>query len=355
MSKNPTGNNQFGNEASGCQQSLVGRSAPMQALRQQIKELSRRSFAVVLVGEPGTGKELVARMLHQQSGRASRPFVVVDIADIPQRLIDATLFGHKAESTLLPHLSSEGRFFQARGGTLYLNGISNLPLHAQERFLRVLNGDAGARRIKVKPRIIVSTNHNLRRSVDSGSFREDLFNRVCSLPVYVPSLRDHISDLDSLIDFFAKFSLSEKRPSVRFDQSAMEILRSYEWPGNVDELITIIDRCSTFYPNSTVQGETIKIQLTCSAKDHAEPKPPHSLSEAVEHHLSRYFSLHGSALPPDGLHTRVLREIERPLITLSLSATGGNQQKTARLLGINRNTLRKKIREMDITTFRLRR
>ena len=144
---------------------------------------------------------------------------------------------------------------------------------------------------------------------------------------------------------------------MRFDRSSMEILRNYEWPGNVDELITIIDRCSAFYPERTVQGEMLRVQLTYSAKAkaHAEPKPPHSLSEAVEHHLSRYFSLHGNALPPDGLHTRVLREIERPLITLSLSATGGNQQKTARLLGINRNTLRKKIREMDITTFRHRR
>ena len=348
----PLGEGAEDGDGANAQGSLVGRSAPMQALYRQIARLTRTNLTVLLNGESGTGKELVARALHDHGARARGPFVALSMAAIPRELIESELFGHERGSFTGATRSMAGRFREAHGGTLFLDEIGDMPLEAQTRLLRVLQdgdyravGGREARRADV--RIIAATNRNLRRLVDSGAFREDLYYRLSVVPVHVPPLRDRASDIDDLVERFVQRAVAEGLPAKRFDADAMAALRGYGWPGNVRELENLVRRCAVLRAEETIGVETIALELDLET----EPKPSegqHSLAEAVERHLGRYLALHGDALPPDGLYPRVLREMERPLITLSLAATGGNQIKAARLLGLNRNTLRKKLRDLSI-------
>ena len=208
----------------------------------------------------------------------------------------------------------------------------------------------GAKTIKSNVRIITATHRDLRQLIRQGLFREDLFYRLNVVPIRIPPLRNRIEDISDLIHHFNKQGAELGLPQKIIDPDGMKVLKNYHWPGNIRELENFIKRVSALYAEKIISPETIEKELFESGHDEKDPsvRPSESLSGSIERHLRGYFTAHGGELPTPGLYARVLKELERPLIALSLEATNGNQLRSADLLGLNRNTLRKKIRELDI-------
>lgn len=338
---------------------LIGRSPAMQDIYRILARLMATDLTVMIAGESGTGKELVARALHDYGKRKGGPFVAVNMAAIPRELIESELFGHEKGAFTGATTRSAGRFEQAEGGTLFLDEIGDMPLEAQTRLLRVLQqGEyttvGGRVPLKTDVRIVAATNRDLRQLINQGLFREDLFYRLNVVPIRLPPLRERSEDIPDLVRHFLARAVEEGLPSKTVAPEAMDFLKRYRWPGNVRELENVVRRLTALYSEEVIDLGIIENEL-------AEPTPAitardvdenENLAAAVERHISRYFEAHGGKLPPSGLYDRVLREVERPLISLSLAATRGNQIRTAQLLGLNRNTLRKKIRELDIPVIR---
>jgi len=340
---------------------LIGRSAAMQEIYRVLARLVGTDLTVLINGESGTGKELVARALHDFGKRRNGPFVAINMAAIPRELIESELFGHEKGAFTGATQRSSGRFEQAEAGSLFLDEIGDMPLEAQTRLLRVLQeGEyttvGGRKPIPANTRIIAATHHNLRQLVRQGLFREDLFYRLNVVPMRLPPLRERIDDVPALVNHFLSIAARDGLSTKRIDALAMERLQSYRWPGNVRELENLVQRLCALYSQEEITLDIIEAELSESLSGDSDNNDlsveSQSLSEAVEHHLSEYFRAHDGALPASGLYDRILREIEKPLISLCLTATRGNQIKTAALLGINRNTLRKKIRELDIEVMR---
>jgi two-component system, NtrC family, nitrogen regulation response regulator GlnG len=337
---------------------LVGRSPAMQEIYRVLARLMQTDLTVLINGESGTGKELVARALHDYGKRRAGPFVAVNMAAIPRELIESDLFGHEKGAFTGAAARSAGRFEQAEGGTLFLDEIGDMPMEAQTRLLRVLQqGEyttvGGRTAIKTDVRIIAATNKDLRLLIQQGLFREDLFFRLNVVPLRLPPLRERSEDIPDLARHFLVLAAKEGLPSKQLDQAAMERLKRYRWPGNVRELENLARRLAALYPHEVISGPAIDAELAelPSAKlDSADSED--TLSSAVERHMAKYFGGFRDALPPPGLYHRVLRQIEPPLLTAALAATRGNQIRAADLLGVNRNTLRKKIRDLDIPVFR---
>ncbi|MFO1189031.1 MAG: nitrogen regulation protein NR(I) [Alphaproteobacteria bacterium] len=338
---------------------LIGRSPAMQDIYRTLARLMMSDLTVMITGESGTGKELVARALHDYGKRRKRPFIAVNMAAIPRELIESELFGHEKGAFTGATARTVGRFEQADGGTLFLDEIGDMPLEAQTRLLRVLQeGEftvvGGNQPIRADVRIVTATHRDLRQLVRQGLFREDLFYRLNVVPIRLPPLRERSSDIPLLVRHFLKQAADEGLPAKTVDVAAMDRLVAYRWPGNVRELENLIRRLCALYSEDTIGIDVIELELTeVAPPDEASPIPEVvSLESAVEHHLRRYFAAHKNGLPAPGLHERIISEVERPLISLSLAATRGNQIKAADLLGLNRNTLRKKIRELDIQVVR---
>jgi two-component system nitrogen regulation response regulator GlnG len=316
-------------------------------------------LTVMITGESGTGKELVARALHDYGKRRGGPFVAINMAAIPRELIESELFGHEKGAFTGATARSTGRFEQAQGGTLFLDEIGDMPLEAQTRLLRVLQeGEyttvGGRMPIKTDVRIIAATHRDLRTLIRQAQFREDLFYRLNVVPIRLPPLRERTEDIPDLIRHFLALAIAQGLPAKTMEPAAMDRLKSYRWPGNVRELENLVRRLAALYSQQVIGVDVIEAEIA-----DALPTPPpveeqrnDGLSVAVERHLKDYFAAHKDGLPSAGLYDRVLREVERPLISLSLSVTRGNQIKAAELLGLNRNTLRKKIRELDIQVIR---
>ena len=337
---------------------LIGRSPAMQGIYRILARLVGTDLTVMISGESGTGKELVARALHDYGKRRNGSFVAINMAAIPRELIESELFGHERGAFTGANARHVGRFEQAEGGSLFLDEIGDMPLEAQTRLLRVLQeGEyttvGGRTLIPTNVRIIAATHHDLKQLIRQGLFREDLFFRLNVVPIRLPPLREHTEDIPALVRHFLTQAGNEGLPMKTIDESAMERLKSYRWPGNVRELENLVRRLAALYSQEIIGIEVIEAEL-------AEVFPPpeagdggkESLGGAVERHLRDYYAAHKDGLPPPGLYDRVLREIERPLISLSLAATRGNQIKAAQVLGLNRNTLRKKLRELDIQVVR---
>ena len=308
----------------------------------------------MISGESGTGKELVARALHDYGRRKAGPFVAVNMAAIPRELIESELFGHEKGSFTGATARASGRFEQARGGTLFLDEIGDMPADAQTRLLRVLQegeftrvGGAGAK--KTDLRIIAATHQDLRVLIREGLFREDLYYRLNVAPIRLPPVRERLEDIPDLTRAFLRDAATDGLPRKTMSKSAMEALKAHSWPGNVRELQNLVKRIAVLCPDDLIDQKTVEAEIAMQeTTGQAFAHENNDLSSIVEGHLSQYFSNHGDALPPPGLYQRILREIEFPLIALSLAATRGNQLKAADMLGLNRNTLRKKIRELDI-------
>ncbi|WP_340119051.1 nitrogen regulation protein NR(I) [Pelagibius sp. 7325] len=337
---------------------LIGRSQAMQEIYRVLARLMPTDLTVMIYGESGTGKELVARALHDYGKRRRGTFVAVNMAAIPRELIESELFGHEKGAFTGATVRSSGRFEQAAGGTLFLDEIGDMPLEAQTRLLRVLQeGEyttvGGRTAIRADVRIIAATHRDLRQMVRQGLFREDLYYRLSVVPIRLPPLRERTEDIPELVRHFFAEAQDEGLSGKTLDGEAMDALKTYHWPGNVRELENLVRRLAVLYSQETIDREVIESELSeGKAAEKAVAAPAESLGAAVEHHLRSYFAAHEDGLPASGLYDRILREVERPLIELSLSATRGNQIRAAKLLGLNRNTLRKKIRDLDIQVIR---
>jgi two-component system, NtrC family, nitrogen regulation response regulator GlnG len=339
---------------------LVGRSVAMQDIYRVLARLMQTDLTVMITGESGTGKELVARALHDYGKRRGGQFVAINMAAIPRDLIESELFGHEKGAFTGANTRSPGRFEQAEGGTLFLDEIGDMPMEAQTRLLRVLQqGEyttvGGRTPIKSDVRIVAATNKDLRILIQQGLFREDLFFRLNVVPLRLPPLRERSEDIPDLIRHFFAQAEREGLPPKQIDHGALERMKRHRWPGNVRELENLARRLAALYPQETITAAVIEAELatpTFTLGLTHTVVDEEGLSAAVERHLSTYFAEFDNGLPPAGLYHRILREIEYPLLTAALAATRGNQIRAADLLGVNRNTLRKKIRDLDIQVFR---
>jgi two-component system nitrogen regulation response regulator GlnG len=341
---------------------LVGRSAAMQEIYRVLARLMQTDLTLMITGESGTGKELVARALHDYGKRRNGPFVAINMAAIPRDLIESELFGHEKGAFTGAQNRSTGRFEQAEGGTLFLDEIGDMPMDAQTRLLRVLQqGEyttvGGRTPIRTDVRIVAATNKDLKTSINQGQFREDLYYRLNVVPLRLPPLRDRAEDIPDLVRHFIQQGEKEGLEGKRFDAEALELMKAYAWPGNVRELENLIRRLMALYPQDVITREIIDSELHSDVPDSPIDKMAVrngslTISQAVEENMREYFSSFGDNLPPPGLYDRVLTEMEYPLILAALTATRGNQIKAADLLGLNRNTLRKKIRELGVSVYR---
>ena len=313
---------------------LVGRTAAMQALYRLVARVMNTDLTVLITGESGTGKSLIARAIHDFSDRRSQPFVVAQAAD---------LAGVDGIATTLS---------RARGGSLLIDEVADFDEDGQARLVRMLDiaGDHA-------PRVMATSQADLSLLMDSGRFRKDLFYRLGGVTIAVPPLRDRIDDIPLLAEHFLARGARENTGQRRLSDPARAVLRNHPWPGNVRQLENTLKRVlvTSSEPEIT-QGE---IEATLGGAQVTEPARAsgiegEKLSASVARHLKRYFDLHNGQLPPNGVYDRILREMEVPLIEIALDATGGNQAKCADLLGINRNTLRKKITDLDIRVTRRR-
>ncbi len=322
---------------------LIGRSPPMQEVYRTIARLVGADLTVLILGESGAGKELVARALHDLGRRRDGRFVAISLAAIPRERVDSELFGRGDGEV--------GRLVEADGGTLFLDEIGDMPLDAQTRLLRVFDGAEPAINPKTgrKPnvRVIAATNRDLRGLIAQGLFREDLYFRLNVAPIRVPPLRERTEDIPELARAFLLRASREGLPSKTIDQSALDRLKLHDWPGNVRELENLIRRICALYGEETISARIIEREL---AEQTTAPtgEGPVSLATLVERNLASYFAAQPGGVPPAGLYDRILAEIERPLFQLTLAATRGNQMRAAEVLGLNRNTLRKRLHDLGI-------
>lgn len=312
---------------------LVGRTPAMQALYRLVARVMNVDLAVLISGESGTGKSLIARAIHDFSDRRSQPFVVAQAAD---------LAGVDGISTLLS---------RAKGGSLVLDEVADYDEDAQARLVRMLDvmGDQG-------PRIMATSQADLANRMEAGKFRKDLFYRLAGVTLAVPPLRERVDDIPLLADHVLARAERELGTTRRLSPDALAFVRAHPWPGNVRQLENTLRRLMVTATEAEISKAEVEAALG-QAQVSAAPKggfEGEKLSQSIARHLQRYFDLHGGQLPPAGVYDRVLREMEIPLIEIALDATGGNQAKCADLLGINRNTLRKKITDLDIRVTRRR-
>ena len=342
---------------------IVGTSKPMQTMFRTLVNLISNDLTVLIRGESGTGKELVARALHALSKRKAKPFIALNMAAIPRELIESALFGHEKGAFTGAHQKQEGAFMQARGGTLFLDEIGDMPMVAQTRLLRVLQEQevtpVGATQpIKTDVRIVAATHRDLSTRVATGEFREDLYYRLNVVPLYLPNLRERTDDIPLLVQQFLTEAVARGLPPKQFQPDALKALVTYHWPGNVRELEHLVYRLCAISSAPVITAQDIAPHL--AARNHVMPQPTppvstetnepitQSLETFLQTQFKSYFAAHEGELPPSGLYDRVLARFEKPLIAQTLAATGGNQLKAAAILGINRNTLRKKIRALSI-------
>jgi two-component system nitrogen regulation response regulator GlnG len=342
---------------------LIGRSGAMQDIYRIIARMTQTDLTVMIAGESGTGKELVARALHDYSKRRRAPFIAINMAAIPRELIESELFGHEKGAFTGATQRHAGKFEQAQGGTLFLDEIGDMPMEAQTRLLRVLQqGEftlvGGRVPVKANVRIIAATHRDLRGLIAQGTFREDLYFRLNVVPLRLPPLRERIEDIGDLVSHFLDQAVARGLPRKTLNREAIERLKRYRWPGNVRELENLVQRFCAVYVEDVIAADAVEAEFASIRSDsEAAPDPGSgsmSLAAFAESWLQRYFASFAPELPPPGMYQRLIREVEAPAILAALVATGGNQLKAAELLGINRNTLRTRIRDLGINTGRTR-
>ncbi len=338
---------------------IIGRSSPMQEIYRIIARLTGTDLTAMVTGESGTGKELVARAMHDYGKRRGGPFVAVNMAAIPKELIESELFGHEKGAFTGAAIRKVGRFEQAESGTLFLDEIGDMPLEAQTRLLRVLQSGefmtvGGRSPIKADLRIIAATHRDLRQLVGQGLFREDLFYRLNVVPIRLPPLRERAEDIPALVQHFLTKAHQEGLSQKTLEPEAMSLLKLHAWPGNVRELENLVRRLAVLYAEDSIGRDVIELELRESLPEmeNGLDADTGDLSGFVERYLDQLFETQDGRLPAAGLHGRILREVEKPLIEKVLVASRGNQLKASALLGVNRNTLRKKIRELEIEVTR---
>jgi two-component system nitrogen regulation response regulator GlnG len=330
---------------------IVGNSPAMQEIYKTIGRVAATDATVLIQGESGTGKELIAKVIHYHSSRWSGPFIALNCSAIPRELLESELFGHERGAFTGATEQRPGKFEIAQGGTLLLDEVGDMPVELQAKLLRVLQERdvtrlGGREAIKVDCRIIAATNQPLERAVKQQRFREDLYFRLKVVPIFVPSLRERRTDIQELVSFFLQKINREMGTSITgLSTEARDLLVRHDWPGNVRELENTLVRAAVLAAGPTLMPRDLALATQ-------EPPPPlyadMSLEEIVRLKLREYFRQAGDVEPSD-LYSLIIERIERPLIELTLERTNGNQLQAAAILGINRNTLRKKIATLKIT------
>jgi two-component system nitrogen regulation response regulator GlnG len=312
---------------------LVGRTPAMQTLYRLVARIINADLTVLVEGESGTGKSLVARTIHDFSDRRTLPFVVVRPGDLD---------GVDGPANVLA---------RAKGGTILFDEVGDFDDETQARIVRMLDAP-----LDNAPRAMATSQRDLVKKMDAGAFRRDLYYRLCGVTLTMPALRERVDDIPLLIEHFLARTERDSGVSRKLAADAADLMRTYSWPGNVRQLENVVRRLSVTAPGPTISRTEIEGALGSLPvfEPAAGIADGERLSAAILRHLKRYFDLHGGALPPPGLYDRILHEMELPLIEIALDATGGNQAKCADLLGINRNTLRKKITDLDIRVTRRR-
>jgi len=328
---------------------LVGRSASMQAVYRMITRVLRNDLTVLILGESGTGKELVAEAIHQLGHRREGPFVAINTAAIPAELIESELFGHEKGAFTGAVSRHIGKFEQAEGGTLFLDEIGDMPMQAQTRLLRALQSGAirrvgGREEVRIDTRIIAATNRDLEPLIAAGQFREDLYYRLNVVPIHLPPLRERPGDIEALARHFLQLAASEGLPRRQLSPDAAALLSRQPWRGNVRELRNFIYRMALLSREDTVDAASLAPMLDQARR--SEPDGGGGPAENFEAAIGRWLS--ESRTAPGTIYDSVLAAMERPLFKALLRETGGNQLRTARLLGINRNTLRKRLGDLAI-------
>jgi len=334
---------------------LIGRSPAMQEIYKILARMVRNDLTVLIQGESGTGKELVARALHDLGPRKGKPFVAINMAAIPRELVESELFGHEKGAFTGALSRKAGKFEQAEDGTLFLDEIGDMPMEAQTKLLRVLQeGEfttvGGDRRIQTNVRIICATHRDLWMLTRAGEFREDLYYRLNVVPLRLPPLRERREDIGELTQYFFSRAAARGMPRKTLSEEARELLQQYDWPGNVRELENLIYRLAVLYPEPVISPEAARMELKTDGARQQErnEEKNSSLESVVRRHIKEYFEAHRHGSLPPGLYDRLLRVIEKPLIEETLTVTNGNQIRASHILGINRNTLRKKVSELGI-------
>ena len=331
---------------------LVGRSPAMQAVYRMITRVLRNDLTVLILGESGTGKELVAEAIHQLGNRAAGPFIAVNTAAIPAELIESELFGHEKGAFTGAVARHIGKFEQARGGTLFLDEIGDMPMQAQTRLLRALQSGrirrvGGTEEITLDCRIVAATNRDLLPMIEAGQFREDLYYRIAVVPIELPPLRDRADDIEALSRHFLSRAAGEGLPRRQLSAAGAALLARQPWRGNVRELRNFIYRLALLAREDVIDVATIEPLLASepTRADHPVDAPTDrsvTFAGALGHWLAE-------ANPAPGtLYDAALAAFEKPLFVYALGQTGGNQLRAAQLLGINRNTLRKRLSELGI-------
>jgi two-component system nitrogen regulation response regulator GlnG len=325
---------------------LIGRSQPMQDVYRMITRVLRNDLTVLILGESGTGKELVAEAIHQHGSRKAGPFVAVNTAAIPSELIESELFGHEKGSFTGAVGRHVGKFEQANGGTLFLDEIGDMPIEAQTRLLRALQSGrirrvGGREEIATDVRIVAATNRDLAPLIASGRFREDLFYRLNVVPIHLPPLRERPDDIAALMRHFLNLAATEGLPRRRIGDEALTLLQRQPWRGNVRELRNFAYRAALLARDDEVDVATVN-QLLADRPIAEQGAAEADLPAALSAWLAR------NEVAPGSLYDAALAALERPLFEHALARTGGNQLQAAALLGINRNTLRKRLTELSI-------
>ena len=321
---------------------LIGSSPLMQDVYRFLARILHTDLSTIITGESGTGKDLLARAMHDLGPRSAMDFVRINISSSNIDKIEGTLVGGKEDLKISP---------ASKGATIYFDEISEMSDEIQLQLLDLLRSDSV---IDKKYRLISSSRLSLQNLISQGVIREDLFYRLNVVNINLPPLRDRIGDIPDLTKHFLQLSVILGLPQKTISIKAMQLLQNAQWMGNIRELENFINRLVVLVSDDEISANHVEENLNLIPSMNSDDLDTSNgkLSSSVERHIKRYFDLHGETLPPPGLYNRIMKEIELPLIALSLSATRGNQIKTSELLGINRNTLRKKIKDLDIVVTR---
>lgn len=330
---------------------LIGGAPAMQEVFRAIGRLSKSNMTVLLTGESGSGKELIARALHRHSPRAAKPFIALNTAAIPRELLESELFGHERGSFTGATGQRVGRFEQADGGTLFLDEIGDMPAELQTRLLRVLaEGDfyrvGGHHPVHVDVRVIAATHQDLERRVREGVFREDLFHRLNVIRLQLPPLRDRVEDIPELAEHFLRITAQELDVEPkRLSPKALEAFRAFSWPGNVRQLENVCRRVTIMAPSQTIELHDLPKELTSEGPSDAAGGDRSGADWELA--LRRWADNHATSSPTPILDEAVPR-FERLMINVALARTQGRRHDAARLLGWGRNTLTRKIKELGM-------
>ncbi len=313
-------------DGSGKELPLVGRTPVMQSLYRLLAKVMNSDVPLHIVGESGTGKSLIAKVVHELGDRRSLPLLSIgaDELDGPDHLASALA--------------------RSRAGTVVFEEVGDFGPETQRVLVRGLD-----RQSEPSPRIISTSQFQLDTSIEPGQFRQDLYFRLCGMPISVPALRQRIDDIPLLAEYF--LSLTDRGTDKHLTETATETLKLFDWPGNVRQLRSVVQHLALAVQRPGIDGSDVRsvLELQPGYDGHSTTAGNAIFTESIEEQIRRYFNIFGDDLPPAGVHLKVVREIERPLIEAALDATAGNNVKCAEVLGINRNTLRKKIRDLGIS------